>query len=114
MGTRNKKSKRRTTRVISRKSVLKTSHSCKDFFDKVPNLERISSSYTQNVFPFTSLDENSIEFKVDTDRYLYLETRETHLKLKLQLFKGRLFDAFKKKTEHKQKSQDDSDEKPQA
>ena len=40
--------------------------------------------------------------------------RDTHLSFKLQLFKGRLFDAFKKeKTEHNAKSEDDSDEKPQ-
>ena len=40
--------------------------------------------------------------------------RDTHLSLKLQLFKGRLFDAFKKeKAEHKAKSEEDSDEEPQ-
>ena len=35
---------------------------------------------------------------------LYLKMRDTHLSLKLQLFKGRLFDVFKKKAEHKDKS----------
>ena len=40
--------------------------------------------------------------------------RDTHLFLKLQLFKGRLFDAFKKeKAEHKAKSEDDSDDEPE-
>ena len=40
--------------------------------------------------------------------------RDTHLSLKLQLFKGRLFDAFKKeKADHKAKSEEDSDEEPQ-
>ena len=40
--------------------------------------------------------------------------RDTHLSLKLQLLKGRLFDAFKKeKAEHKAKSENDSDEEPQ-
>ena len=40
--------------------------------------------------------------------------RDTHLSLKLQLFKGTLFDAFKKeKAEHKAKSEEDSDEEPQ-
>ena len=40
--------------------------------------------------------------------------RDTHLSLKLQLFKGILFDAFKKeKAEYKAKSEDDSDEEPQ-
>ena len=40
--------------------------------------------------------------------------RDTHLSLKLQLFKGRLFDAFRKeKAEHKPKYEDDSDVEPQ-
>ena len=40
--------------------------------------------------------------------------RDTHLSLKLQLFKGRLFEAFKKeKAEHKAKSEEDSDDEPQ-
>ena len=36
--------------------------------------------------------------------------RDTHFSLKLQLFKGRLFDAFKKE---QAKSEDDSDEESQ-
>ena len=40
--------------------------------------------------------------------------RDTHLSLKLQLFKETLLDAFKKeKAEHKAKSEEDSDEEPQ-
>ena len=36
--------------------------------------------------------------------------RDTHLSLKLQLFKGRLFDRVKKqKAKHKAKSEDDSE-----
>ena len=39
--------------------------------------------------------------------------RGTHLSLKIKLIKGRLFDDFEKeKTEHKAKSEDDSDEEP--
>ena len=72
------------------------------------------SSYTQEVFLSTSLDESSIEFEFETDRNLYLDMCDSHLSLKLQLFKGRMFDAFKKeKTEHKAKSEEDSDEEPQ-
>ena len=47
-------------------------------------------------FPSTSLNESSMEFELETDRNLYLDMRDTHLILKLQLFKRRLFDAFKK------------------
>ena len=72
-------------------------------FDKDLVLETIMSSCTQEVFPSTSLDETSIEFEFETDRNIYLDMRDTHLSLKLQLFKGRMFDAFKKeKAEHKQ------------
>ena len=72
------------------------------------------SSYTQEVFPTTYLDESSIEFEFETHCNLHLEMRDTHLSLKLQLFKRRLFDAFKKeKAEHKAKSEEDSDEELQ-
>ena len=72
-----------------------------DIFDIfVPVLETIVSSYTHEVFPSTSLDESSIEFEFETDRNLYLDMRGTHLSLKLQLFKERLFDAFKKKKQN--------------
>ena len=85
-----------------------------EIFDKVPVLETIISSYTQEVFPSTSLDESSIEFEIETDRNLYLCMRDTNLSLKLQLFETRLFEAFKKeKAEHKAKSEEDSDEEPQ-
>ena len=85
-----------------------------EIFDKIPILETIMSSYTQKVFPSTSLDESSIEFEFETDRNLYLDMRDNYHSSKLQLFKGRLFDAFKKeKAEHKAKSEEDSDEEPQ-
>ena len=77
-------------------------------------MDKINSSYTQKVFPSTSLDESSIEFEFDKDRILYLDMRDTHLSLKLQLLKGRLFDAFKKeRAEHEGKLEEDSDEEPQ-
>ena len=84
-----------------------------EIFEKVSVLETIISSYTQEVFPSFSLDESSIEFEFETDRNLYLDMRDIHLSLKLQLFKGRLSDAFKKeKAEHKAVSEEDSDEEP--
>ena len=62
-------------------------------------LETFMSFYFQEIFPSTFLDESSI--------------RDTQLSLKLQLFKGRLFDAFKKEqAELKAKSEADSDEEP--
>ena len=73
------------------------------------------SSYTQEVFQSFSLDESSFEFEFETDRNLYSDMRDTHLSLKLQLLKWRLFVAFKKeKAEHKANSEGDSDEKPES
>ena len=77
-------------------------------------METIISFYTQEVFPSTSLDESSFEFEFETDQKIYLYMRETDRSLKLQLFKWRLFDAFKKeKAEHKAKSEEDTDVEPQ-
>ena len=57
-----------------------------EIFDKVLVLETIISSYIQEVFPSTSLDESSIEFEFETDRNLCLDKpllSDTHLSLKL-------------------------------
>ena len=70
-------------------------------------MELITSSYAQEVFPSTFLDESSTELEFETDRNLYLNVRDT------QLFKERLFDAFKRENaEHKAKLEDDMDEEP--
>ena len=74
-------------------------------------METIISSYTQGVFPSISPDESSIDFEFETDHTLYLDMRDTHLSLTVQLVQRRLTDAFKReKSEHKAKSEDDSDE----
>ena len=44
---------------------------------KVTVEKKIKSSYTQEEFPSTSLDESSIEFEFETDRNLYLDIRYT-------------------------------------
>ena len=81
---------------------------------KVPVLETINSSYTQEVFSSSSIDESSIDFKFEMDRNIYLDTRDTHISLKLQLFKGRVFDVFKRaKADLKTKTEDESDKKPE-
>ena len=65
-----------------------------EVFDKVQVLETLLSSYTQKVFPKTSVDENFVGFEFEADRNLYLDMRDIHLSLRVQLFKGRLFDAL--------------------
>ena len=71
-------------------------NSSMEVFNKVPVLEKTMSSYTQEVFPSTSLDESSIEFEFETDRNLYFDMRDTHLNLKLQLFKENFLIISKK------------------
>ena len=59
----------------------------------------------QEIYPTTSLDENSIEFEFQTDRNDYVDLRQTYLALKFKLTKGRGFDTYKttkKKKEHKE------------
>ena len=60
-------------------------------FDKVPVLETIVASYSQEGFPSTYQDESSFEFdfEFETNRNLYLDMRDTLLNLKLQIFKKR-------------------------
>ena len=62
------------------------------------------SSHEQEIYPTTSLDEDSIEFEFQTDCNVYVDLRQTYLALKIKLFKGRGFDTYKtteKKKEHK-------------
>ena len=75
-------------------------NSCLEIFWKIPVLEPIESSHIEQLYPSTSLDENSIEFEFETDRSIYLDMRDIHLQIKVSLQKGRLFDDFMKKDEH--------------
>ena len=85
-----------------------------EIFDIVLVLETLISSHTQKNILSVFVGESSCEFDFETDRKIYLDRSDTHLSLKLELFKGRLSDAFKKeKTEHKAESEEDSDEEPQ-
>ena len=49
----------------------------------------IMSSFTQEVFPSTSLYESRFVFNFETDRNLYFNMLETHHYIKLQLFKAK-------------------------
>ena len=42
---------------------------------KVPLMDNMLSSHEQKTYPNTSLDENSIEFEVQTDRNNYVDLR---------------------------------------
>ena len=71
---------------------------------KVPVVEDVLSSHEREIYPTTSLDQNSIEFEFQTDRNVYVDLRQTDLALKIKLLKRRGFDTYKtteKKKEHK-------------
>ena len=72
---------------------------------KVPVVDDVLSSHEQEIYPTTSLEENTIEFEFQKDRNVYVDLRQTYLALKIKLVKGRGFDAYKtteKKKEHKE------------
>ena len=72
---------------------------------KVPVVDDFLSSREQEIYPTTSLDENSIGFEFQTDRNVYVDLRQTCLALKIKLVKGRSLDTYKtaeKKKEHKE------------
>ena len=72
---------------------------------KVPVLDEVLSSHEQEIYPTTSLDENSIEFEFQTNRNVYVDLRQTYRALKIKLGEERGFDTYKttnKKKEHKE------------
>ena len=42
---------------------------------KVPVVDDVLSSHEHEIYPTTSLDENSIEFEFQTDRNVYVDLR---------------------------------------
>ena len=64
---------------------------------KVPIVEDVLSSHEQEIHPTTSLDENCIEFKFQTDRNYYVDLRRSFLALKLKFVKGRGYDTYESK-----------------
>ena len=75
---------------------------------KVPVVDDVLSSHEQQIYPTTSLDENSIEFEFQTDRNYYVDLRQSYLALKLELVKGRGFDTYKVKEAKKEHKVDDA------
>ena len=72
---------------------------------KVPVVDDVMPFHEHEIYPTTSLDENSIEFEFQTDGNVYVDLRQTYLALKIKLVKGRGFGTYKtteKKTEHKE------------
>ena len=62
---------------------------------QIPVVDDVLSSHEQEIYPTTSLDENSIEFEFQTDRNVYVDFRQTYLALKIKIVKGRGFVTYK-------------------
>ena len=72
---------------------------------QVPVVDNVLSSQEQEIYPTTSVDENSFEFEFQTDLNVYVDFRQTYIALKIKLVKGRGFDSYKtteKKNGHKE------------
>ena len=52
---------------------------------RVPVVDDVLASHEQQIYPTTSLDENSIEFEFQVDRNIYTDLRQTYLSLVLKL-----------------------------
>ena len=74
---------------------------------KVPIVDDVLSLHEQEICPTTSLDENCIEFELQTEGNYYVDLRQSFLALKLKFVKGRSYDIFESK-EKKKKHKDDS------
>ena len=72
------------------------------FGGKVPNVDDVLTSHEQEIYPTTSLDENCIEFELQTNRNYYVDLRQSFLALKLKFVKGRGYDTYESKEEKKE------------
>ena len=71
------------------------------------------SSHGPEIYPTTSLDDNCIEFEIQTDRNYYVDLRRTYLVLKLKLVKVRGYEAYNSeevKKQHKEKENEEEEE----
>ena len=74
---------------------------------KDPIVDDVLSSHQQEIYPTTSLDENCIEFEIQTDWNYYVDLIQSFLALKLKFVKGRGYytdESKEKKKEHKDES----------
>ena len=63
----------------------------------VPVVDDILSSYEQENYHTTSLNENCKEFKIQIGGNYYVDLRQTNLDLKLKFIKGRGYETYNSK-----------------
>ena len=73
---------------------------------KDPIVDNVLSSHEQEIYPTTSVDENSIEFDFQTDRNVYVDLRQTYLAIKNKLVKRPGFDTYKTTEKKKELKKD--------
>ena len=82
---------------------------------KVPVVDDVLSSYEQEIYPTTSLDEKCIEFEIQPDRNYYVDLRQTYLALKLKFVRGRDYETYvTKETEKERKEEAKAEEEETA
>ena len=69
-------------------------------------MDGVLSAHEHEIYPTTSLDENSIEFEFQTDRNVYVDLRQQYLALKIKLVEGRGFDTYKTTEKKKERKED--------
>ena len=80
---------------------------------KVSVVDDVLSSYEQEIYPTTSLDENCTEFEFQRDGNYYVDLRQTYLALKLKLVRGRGYETYNTKEikkEHKEETKTEEEE----
>ena len=86
-----------------------------NFGGKVPVVDDVLSCPEQKFYPTTSLAENCKEFEFQTDRYHYIDLRQTYLALKLKLVSGRGYETYyNKEVKKEQKEEAKSEEEETA
>ena len=81
--------------------------------EKIPVVDDVLSSHEQEIYLTTSLDENCIEFEIQTDRNYYVGLRQTYLVLKLKLVRDRGYETYNTKEvkkEHKEQEKAEEEE----
>ena len=74
---------------------------------KVPVVDDVLSSHKQDFYPTKSVNENCIDFELETDRSYYVDFRQMYLALKLKLVRGCGYETYNTKAvkkEHKEEA----------
>ena len=78
---------------------------------KISVVDNVLSFHEQIYCPSTSLEENCIEFEIQTDRNYYVDLRQMYLALEMKFVKGRDYETYNSiDNEKEQKEETKADE----